>query len=74
MSLVPHCEFFFHDKADGRYIKRKAELEAKAAEAKAVKTAKAKEAMEKDELVFGGPIKRADDDPFGPPPPKKESA
>lgn len=42
--------------ADGRYIKRKAEQEAKAAEAKADKAAKAARAREADEMVFGGEL------------------
>lgn len=39
-----------------RYIKRKAEQEAKAAEAKAEKLAKAALAREADDMVFGGEL------------------
>lgn len=42
--------------SDTRYIKRKAEQEAKTAEAKAEKAAKAARAKEADEMVFGGEL------------------
>jgi hypothetical protein len=43
-----------------RYIKRKAEQEAKALEVKAEKTAKQKAKAEDDDLVFGAPLQKED--------------
>ncbi|WOO80987.1 Cyclin CCL1 [Vanrija pseudolonga] len=56
------------------YIKRKAEADAKAVEAKAEKAAKVAAAREADELTFGGALgagakAAVPDDPFAPPPP-----
>lgn len=54
-----------------RYIKRKAEADAKAVEAKAEKAAKVAAAREADELTFGGALGKAaavPDDPFAPAP------
>lgn len=52
--------------ADGRYIKRKAEQEAKALEAKAEKTSKQKAKAEEDDMVFGAPLRKDGGGPLSP--------
>lgn len=53
-SRARHCEFT--RRSDIRYIQRKAEQEAEAAEAKAAKDAKVAENRKAEEMVFGGAL------------------